>query len=207
MKKLNEIEIYLLQNWDTVAKIKNEAESLQEKFDEECAKACAELQNREWWNEEFEEPEYKRDGDHGYQIFCSKKSWHFGKDWFDHVELVVADLSLDSLMESGEYMPNAAVWTVRLKKLGEGKRETFEELYTTYSKKIKTSLPPGLKIFKDPESAFCYYLPYTKDQWIEKLKEGKFVETILEHFDILAQFIDPIDRALAEVLGKKRAKK
>jgi len=199
MQRLNEIEEFLLRNWGDVIKIKENAENLQGKVDKLCEEICKKLQNKDWWSKEFENPVYKWN-----DIFFWKKSWHFGRDWLDIVCFSVNAVSPNSLMGHGEDKPNACIWTKRVTKLGEGKKEKFEERFNVYAREIIKSLPSEIKLTKDPECAFIYYLPYTPEQWIEILKTGKFVDTILEHFDILAQFIEPIDKAMAEVLYKKK---
>jgi hypothetical protein len=57
------------------------------------------------------------------------------------------------------------------------------------------------------EGCVLLYSPFSPQEWVEIIKGGRLVEEIVKIFDIFAQFIDPIDRALAEVLGKKRVKK
>lgn len=203
MKKINDVQGYLLKNWEGVMKIKEEMESLQKLIDELCDEICGELLNRSWWSNEFVKPEYRWNN----IFFWKDKSWCLGKGDYENVELYVGRFKLDELLGYGENGCYAGVWTEPLKKLGTDKKEKFHRVFDSNSKGIQKSLSQEFKVIKDPEAVFCYELGYTDDQYIEFLKSGHFTEMILKHFDNLSQFIEPIDRTLAEVLGKKRVKK
>jgi hypothetical protein len=204
MKKLNEIEVYLLEHWEDVIKLNEVADGLEEKIASTLQKeVVSSLEEKDWWSKEFKTKTDKR------EVNVFKETWRLGKEEWDFVSIGVGveESFLTDLTGTGEGRLNAYIWTDQLELLGSDKEKKFDKLFNTYSMKISTTFALKFKVYKDPGYPFWYYLPYSTNQWIEILKEGRFVETILEHFDILAQFIGPIDRALAEVLGKKKGKK
>lgn len=194
--KLNNIREFILQNYGDVKSLAGEIEAIQNDIDKLCEKICAEIKQKDWWSNDFDGPEYRWNG-----IFLWKKTWHFGKDRYDFIDLDVANIRLDNLMGLVVEKPNAGVWTKRLEKLGNNRKERFEENFKKISKQMKLEVPRSI----DSEgSVICYNLPYNVDEWIKILKEGTFIDRILEHFDSLSQYIEPIDKALAIVRKTKR---
>jgi hypothetical protein len=199
MTTFNEVDIHLLNRWDDISKLKDALSSLEDKMQNSVGEIVSELEYRDWWNRrQFTEPYSNKKK----QIAIWKKTWIVGdnKKW-DHVSLWVEDIDLDNLFGSAR-RPTASVWT---EKLGTNK-DNFEKLFEQHAKndinEIRKSA--GIKVYKDSTNAFRYYLTETPGDWIEILKAGRFTETILENFDILAKFIDPIDKALAEIRTTKK---
>ncbi|MEO0136428.1 MAG: hypothetical protein ABIL86_02745 [candidate division WOR-3 bacterium] len=59
----------------------------------------------------------------------------------------------------------------------------------------------------DENRGLVFYYPHKAGEWIQIIKDGQLVEEIVKIFDNLAQFIDPIDKAIAEVLRMRKGKK
>lgn len=195
MSTTTQTEEFLLNNWMGVIKVKEGATLLQKKIDRLLEIIKIGLHNSEWWTNDFVKPKYRK-----HALFFGKKSWYFGNDRCDNVQIGIENLSLDNLLSTTVERPVAYVWTQRFRNNGSDKEE-FERLFNVYAKEIRNSLE--FKTISEPEYALYYELPYTAKQWATILRESRFVEIILHHCDILARFIEPIDRAIETIRMKK----
>lgn len=203
MKKLNEIEVYLLEHWEDIASLEEAIGNLEKKTAQSLEEVVSALKRKEWWSEEFQIKYYPAPTERykPEEIYIFKKSWKVGSGEWDFIGIGIWGLKLGAVLGTDEWKPDAWIWSEKLK----AKRDAFNDLFEKYSKEIINSL----KISNDPNE-YCplrFELPLTTQDWLQIIKNGKFVEEVVKIFDILAQFIDPIDRALAEVLGKKKGKK
>lgn len=194
MSTVTSTEEFLLSNWVEVIKVKEGVAMLQKKIDRLFDIIKIGLQNSTWWTEEFAPPVYRQDA-----LFFWKKTWYFGNDRHDIIQIGIENLSLDNLLGITIERPIAYVWT---QKFGKNKqdKEKFQNLFNDYAKEIQASL--NFPIISEPEYALYYELPYTPQQWVSILRESRFVETVLFHCDILARFIEPIDRVLEAIRTK-----
>ena len=194
MITFDEVDIYLLNKWHDISKLQNAINSLNNKMKGFIEEIVSGLKDREWWDKrQFGEPYVTRK----MQIGIGKKSWIIGPDQkWDHVSIWIEPFDLDNLLGISD-RPIAGIWTSRL-----GVQQTdFNKVFNQETKEIREKMKATMdfKDLDDEEYSFGYYLPQTPSQWIEILEVGKFVETILQNFDNLAKFIDPVSRALSAV--------
>jgi hypothetical protein len=194
MSTVTSTEEFLLSNWVEVIKVKEGVAMLRKKIDRLFEIIKFGLQNSTWWTEEFIPPVYRNDA-----LFFSKKTWYFGNDPYDTLQIGIGNLSLDNLMGTTIERPIAYVW-MQKRGTNEKNKDEFQRLFNDYAKEIQTSL--NFPIISEHEYALYYELPYTPQQWVNKLREGRFVETVLFHCDILARCIEPIDRVLKTIRSK-----
>ncbi|MBS4014966.1 MAG: hypothetical protein KGZ86_00790 [Candidatus Latescibacteria bacterium] len=199
MKILNDSREYILQNYAEINHLIEEVNFIKNDLDKLCEKICTEIKEKDWWirwSNDFEGPVYRWNS-----IFFWKKSWHFGNDSLDIIDLDVSDIGLDHLMGTTDNKPNSGIWTKRLTKLGDGEKEKFEQYFREISKQMKLDVPRS--VFPN-ESVIGHRLPYNVDEWIKILKDGRFIDVILEQFDNLSLYIEPIDKALTMVRKIKK---
>lgn len=197
MRKLNEVEVYLLEHWEDIAKLQEAAENLERKIDSLAEEAVSSLKNQEWWTDEFQVKPTKD------EIYIFKRTWKVGKGEWDLVCIGFWGLRLKNLMETSDYPPAVYVWSEQLKE----RRSEFRDKFKKYSEEIRNS--KGIKMSGDEDENYplYIYLPQTPQEWLEIIKTGRFVEEIVNSFNnTLVPLIDPIDRALAEVMKKKGKK-
>jgi hypothetical protein len=194
MNTVTSTEDTLLSNWVEVIKVKDGVVSLQKKIDRLFEIIKTGLKNSEWWTEEFAPPEYRNRA-----LYFWKKSWYFGNNQHDTVQIGIENLSLDSLLSTTIARPIAYVWTQILGKNRQEKEE-FQRLFSEHANELRVALK--FQTVSVPEYALYYELPYTAIQWAKILRESRFVEIILMHCNILARFIEPVDRALETMRAK-----
>jgi hypothetical protein len=189
-------EEFLLSNWVEVIKVKEGAEMLQKKIDKLFDIIKIGLQNSAWWTEEFVPPVYRNDG-----LFFWKKTWYFGNNQHDTIQIGIDNLSLDNLLGITIEKPIACVWT---QERGTNRQyiKEFQHLFNDYTTAIQASF--DFPIISEHEYALYYELPYTPQQWVNVLRESRFVEIILSHCNILARCVTPIDKVLNAIRTKNR---
>jgi hypothetical protein len=197
MSTVTSTEEFLLSNWIEVIKVKEGAAVLQKKIDRLFDIIKVGLQNSTWWTEEFAPPVYQNDA-----LFFWKKTWYFGDDRNDTIQIGIDNLSLDNLLGTTIERPVAYIWTQK-RDTNKQNKEEFQRLFSDYTKEIQTSL--NFPIISEPEYALYYELPYTPQQWVSILRESRFVETVLFHCNILSRCIEPIDRILNAIRNKKNS--
>jgi hypothetical protein len=194
MSTVTSTEEFLLSNWIEVIKVKEGTEMLQKKINRLFDIIKIGLQHSTWWTEEFVPPVYQSDA-----LFFWKKTWYFGDDQHDTIQIGIGNLSLDNLLGTTIERPIAYVW-IQTRGTNRQNKEEFQRLFSDYTKEIQTSL--DFPIISEHEYALYYELPYTPRQWVNILRESRFVETVLFHCDILARCIEPIDRVLNAIRTK-----
>ena len=192
MKKLNEVEIYLLEHWEDVMKLEEAVNSFRGKLKDAIQEVAKELEKRDWWTKEFEKS--TQEG----HVEIWKTTWVKGHESL--ITVGIGGLKLDNFLGLEEDSPYVFIWNGWLrKKEGEKVQEEFNELFKKYSEKI-------FKSFKTYKDWICYEFPQTLDNenWLDVIKDGRLGEELNKLFDFLSELIDPIDRALNEVLKKKK---
>lgn len=197
MKKLKEHEAFLLENWEDTGKLINCVNDIEGNI-ASCLQneVKARLIESDWWDEkQFEAPIFYSNNS---EIGIYKKSWKIGPDKWDHVSLWVGKISLDGLMGTADEPPYAGIWSEKIRtRIGEPAK--FAEYFNLASEKARNTLK-GIKIESDNNFIFYYELKQAPNEWIDILKKGTFAENIMEAFNNLALFIEPIDRALSKVI-------
>ncbi|OGB89305.1 hypothetical protein A2625_03970 [candidate division WOR-1 bacterium RIFCSPHIGHO2_01_FULL_53_15] len=199
MKKTKEHETFLLENWGDTAKLINCVNDIEGNM-ASCLQneVKARLIESEWWDKkQFEAPMFYSNYS---EVGICKKSWKIGTDKWDHVSLWVGKISLDGLMGTADEHPNAGIWSEKIRTKID-KPAKFAETFNLAAEKAKNSFK-GIKIESDNDFIFYYELKQSPDEWIEILRKGTFAENIMDAFNNLALFIEPIDRALSEVRRK-----
>ncbi|MGQ9535391.1 MAG: hypothetical protein ACUVTF_09225 [bacterium] len=196
MKKLNDIETYIIEHWEDIVKLQKEVNNFRDKIIASREKIREELKTKEWWKENnFEEIPYTYKEENAQDLHICKENWKYGPERLGGVSIYIGDFSLDGLLgfEDGTTI-DAGIWLGW--RLGKEKRDL-----------ILKQLSMDLKGFKTAKNQLYYY-PHTPEEWIQILKNGQLEEEIVKIFDTLAeQCIEPIDRVVARVLGKKSRKK
>ncbi len=197
-QKLNEIEVYLLEHWEDIMSLKEAIKNLDTKVASFGDLIVSSLKEQEWWTEEFRIKPTKN------EIHVFKNSWKVGKGEWDFVCIGFWGLTLDDLLGASDEPATVYVWSEQLKE----KKNEFRKKFESYSEKIRETKKIKMSGDEDDNYPLYVYLPRTSQEWTEIIKAEKFVEEIVSYFNnSLVPLIDPIDRALAEVLGKKRVKK
>ena len=200
MRKLTEAELYLLRNWSDVQRLQETTASMKEMLLSQVETA---LPSRRWWVASFEPPtRYESIGD----VAVHKKQWVLGKGKWNHVCFGVWSLTPEFLLGDTDDPPTGYVWVESLR----DRRATFNRQFKKFAKYSQTRWTSlGLEDFESDDSDYPVSLKMKRSpkQWLGLLQSGRYVEEVCKIFDRLAQFVDPIDRALAELRGSAARKK
>ncbi|MEO0161623.1 MAG: hypothetical protein ABIL39_04165 [candidate division WOR-3 bacterium] len=199
MRKSNEIEVYLLDHWEDIANLQEEVQKFKSRIAKTIPEIIDSLKEKEWWRSgNFSEQIYPEVGE-PRAIHIFNKQWQYGNKKWHSVYLYVENITLNNMLGDTEELPTAGIWT------GEGLKDEKKNLLmsklSTIVKELKTNW------HYDENRGLVFYYPHKAGEWIQIIKDGQLVEEIVKIFDNLAQFIDPIDKAIAEVLRMRKGKK
>lgn len=194
----NEVDKYLLDRWDDVVKFMDAVEKLEGTYQELIDEAISEIKECEpWSSDEFNVITYPEKRNNTEQIYIYKKSWICGNDKWDIVGLGIQCIDIYSIMGSGESEPYACIWTERVEKKG----VDLEKFNDHLLKKLKDrqSSPKQTNNLKLEIEywGYWFYFPQSQKELLEAMKKGKpFIDILVEQFNTLSKFIDPIDKTI-----------
>lgn len=186
----NEIDLYLLDRWDDVVKFEDAVEKLKGTYQELIEEAISEIKECEPWSGgEFKVITYPEKRNNTEQIYIYKQSWICGKDKWDIVGLGIQCIDIYSIMGYGEDKPYVCIWTEKVEKLGIDLKKFNDHLL----KELKDR-PSSLEI---DNWGYWFYFPKSPKELLEAMKKEKqFINLLVEQFNTLSKFIDPVDRTI-----------
>jgi hypothetical protein len=192
--KLRDTQRYLLENWTTAAVMREEMDGLDQYVKELTQRVADNLSKQKPWSQCEPELSISRWGWFG---FWRKPEWRLDWEKGYWVTVAVGGLVLNRMLGHDEDAPDAHIWIP----LGEGAEKTkqLRELIRVEAKSVIDELMKEHKEKVGGDRAFGYVLPHTPKQWIELLDAGRFEDEVTRHFNTLARFIEPVDRALRAI--------
>ncbi len=184
----NEIDKYLLDNWDDVIKLENAVKELkgthQELIDEAISKITEECKG--WSEDEVIVKPYPEKKE-TREIYVYKKSWKFGKKDWDLIGFGIENIDINGII--GEEKPYVCILTQNVKMLG----IDLEKFNAHLLKELK-GMSPSLET---DNWGVWFYFPQSKKELLEALKKEKpFIDILVKQFNTLSKFIDPIDKTI-----------
>jgi len=194
-KALTLVDMYLLDHWFEIAKLNDAIIELNDKIKRMVDESLGTLQEQEWWdNKKFYDPfEFTKEK----EINIAKRTWRVGKNKWDIITLGIWGLrSLDDLLGQTDIPPALYICCETY-----NQKELFSKHVIQFSQKILDTL--NFKYEGGKNYPVYLYMSENADEWVNVLKRGEFKNRIMEYFDTLAKFIDPIDKAFEKIRGKK----
>ena len=196
MARLNEVDKYLLDKWRSVFALQAAWETLGSKIRKYLGEIYEEVKEKEWWDAGVFEDAVDRYGKN--EILFTKKIWRFGEGKWDTIFLGLWGIfSLEDLLRNSTYPPAFYVGT----DVDFEQKQRFNTLFMQNAADELKKL--NYRNDNDKNYPIFMYLSESPEGWVEILKNDGFVKRVLEYIDILALFIEPVDKTLTALLKKK----